>query len=337
MTDTVRVGIVGGGIRGSMFARVVEEHPHAELVGFCEPSQQVADKLKADFGATIVGSTDELLDAGADAVVIATPDFAHREPGLAALQRGVDVLFEKPLATTVEDAQALRDAAGASSSKVMVGYENRWQPRFQAVRRLLQESQAPVIAQRVLLQDTEFVPRQMLSWAARSTPGWFLFPHSLDMAMWLGGAYPVEVFARGVKKILGPDGIDTYDRISASFLMSDDSIVDLDSGWVLPESRASVFTFRYDVEARGEQFEIEIDRSGITRYDGEAVSFVGGPETDHRGRLVGAPIDMMRDFIDVCRGEQLDVPGIEDGYRVAVAVAAVHESLETNTNTVIRY
>lgn len=338
MADNLRVAIVGGGIRGSMFARVVQEHPFATLAGFCETSDATAAALRDDFDAPVEDDLTDLLDTQQpDAVVIATPDFAHLEPGLACLERGLHVLFEKPLATTVDDARQLKQAAESSPGRVMIGFENRWNPRFQTVRRLLAEANAPVIAQRALLQDTDFVPRTMLSWADRSTPGWFLFPHSLDMAMWLSGAAPVEVYARGVRKVLTRDGIDTWDRISASLLMSDDSIVDLDSGWVLPQSRPAVFQFRFDIETAADQFEIEIDRAGITRYDADAVTYVHGPDTDARGRLVGGPIDMMRDFIDLCLGQDVPVPGIEDGYRNAVAIAALHESLQTNTNIVIQY
>lgn len=280
---------------------------------------------------------EDFFAEGMDAVVVATPDFAHKEAGLGALERNLHVLFEKPLATSRADAIALRDAAKASSGKVMVGFENRWNPKFQQVRDILASGENPIVAQRVLLQDTEFVPRQMLSWAARSTPGWFLFPHSLDMAMWLSGAHPVEVFARGVKKVLAPDSIDTYDRIAASFLMSDDSILDLDSGWVLPESRPSVFEFRYGIEAKGLEFEIEIDRSGVTSYGTTSANYLFGPAKDARGRLVGAHIDMMRDFIDYCLGADLDVPSVDDGFRVTEAIATLHEALESRTNKTIQY
>ncbi|GAA2183756.1 Gfo/Idh/MocA family oxidoreductase [Brooklawnia cerclae] len=338
MVDPVRVAIVGGGIRGSIFARVVGEHPRAELAGICEPAPPVAERLASEFDTPIVGSVDELLDKHApDAVIIATPDFAHVEVGLAVLGRGLHAMFEKPLATTVEEAGVLRDAASASPGKVMVGFENRWNPKFQAVKRLMGQAGAPLIAQRILLQDTEFVPRQMLSWAGRSTPGWFLFPHTLDMAMWLSGARPVEAYARGVRKVLAPDGIDTWDRISATILMSDDSIVTLDSGWVLPESRPAVFQFHYEVEAKGALYDITIDDSGITHYSADRASYVGTPDTDSRGRLVGAHIDMIRDFIDLCDGQDVETPDIEQGYEVTMAIAAIHESLRTNANVRIRY
>ena len=335
MDNPIRFGVVGGGIRGSMFASVIEEHPRGELVAFCDRSAAVAESLRAGFSVPVVSDLEEFFALGLDAVVVATPDFAHLDAGLGALSRNLHVLFEKPLATTREDAIQLRDAARASTGKVMVGFENRWNPKFQQVRQMLQEAGAPLVAQRVLLQDTEFVPRQMLSWAARSTPGWFLFPHTLDLAMWLSGARPVEVFARGVKKILAADGIETYDRISASFLMSDNSILDLDSGWVLPESRPSVFQFRYGIEAGGVEFDIEIDRGGVTSFDKSGIHYLFGTGADARGRLIGPHIDMMRDFIDLCDGAELDTPSVDQGFAVTEAIVALHESLESGSNIVI--
>lgn len=337
MEAPIRVGIVGSGIRGSAFGKVVQEHASGELVGFVELNEERAAAILNEFGVDVHTSTETLLAAGTDAIVVATPDFAHLEPGLAALAAGNHVLFEKPLATTAEDAIALRRAAQDSSSRIMLGFENRWSPKFRAVRDLLRAHPSPLIAQRVLLQDTEFVPRQMLRWAAASTPGWFLFPHSLDMAMWLSDARPIEVYGRGVKKILAADGIDTYDRISASFLMSDGSLLNLDSGWVLPESRPAVFEFRYEIESHGNHIEIEIDDNGITHYGREGVAYVGNPPVDGRGRLVGSHIDMMRDFIDLCAGAEIETPGIDAGYEVSIAIAALHESLATNQSITIRY
>ncbi|OYO17343.1 hypothetical protein CGZ94_00045 [Enemella evansiae] len=337
MGNQIRFGVIGGGIRGAMFAGVIAEHPRSELIAFCETAPAVAERLGEHFGVPVHGDLDRFFDEELDAVVIATPDFAHREPGLAALQHGVDVLFEKPLATTREDALTLQAAAAESSSRVMLGFENRWNPTFRRARERLTDAGSTLIAQRVLLSDTEFVPRSMFGWADRSTPGWFLFPHTLDLAMWLSGSRPTEVFARGVKKVLAPDGIDTYDRISASLSMSDGSLLDLASGWVSPTSRPSVFQFRYGIEAAGLEMDLEIDRGGSTSYDSDTISYLHGPDRDHRGRLTGPAIEMMRDFIDLCDGADLDVPGLDTGLQVTLALATLHDALESNSNLRIHY
>ncbi|MBR7742476.1 Gfo/Idh/MocA family oxidoreductase [Phycicoccus sp. BSK3Z-2] len=338
MGERLDVVVVGGGIRGRMYGEVVREHPRGEVVGFVETAPMTAEALGSDFGVPVRESLEDLLSGldRVDAVIVATPDFAHREPGLVALGHGLHTLFEKPLATTVEDAEALAGAA-SPGTHVMLGFENRWNPRFQTVRSALRATDQVFVAQRASLQDTAWVPREMLSWSARSTPGWFLVPHSLDMAMWLSGARPVEVFARGVRKVLSADGIDTWDRVSASFRMSDDSVVTLDSGWALPTGRPAVFDFRFEVETATDHYLVDVDRSGVVRVGSDRLSYVGESGTDPRGRLRGAPVEMTRDFVDLCLGDPVDVPDADHGLLVTRAVAALHDSLETGQNTPITH
>lgn len=324
--------VVGGGIRGRIYARTIQQHPGAHLVGICETNPSRAAGLEAEFGVPARETLEDLLaiENGADAAVVATPDFAHRKPVVEALQAGLDVLVEKPLALTLEDAEAIREEVAANGRRLVVGFENRWNPLFVGVRRELRESGARLISQRSLLQDTTFVPTQMLGWAALSSPAWFLMPHSLDIAMWLSDAEPVEAYARGVKRFLPSLGVDTYDRISASFALSDGSILDLDSGWVQPAGKPSVFEFRHEIEAEGAAYALQIDDTGAHRYTADGTFAFAAPDLDHRGRTHGPPAEMMRDFIDAVCGEDLDLPDIEQGLKVTRALVAVHRALETN-------
>jgi len=326
-----RIAIIGGGIRGRIFAETTHHHTNAELVAICEPNPDRASQLGGELAVPTFESIDLLLDSGADldAVVVATPDFAHEGPAVAALEAGLDLLIEKPLATTSEEAQRIIAAAERGGGRIVIGFENRWNPLFRAVREQLQQNGDALVSQRALLQDTIHVPTEMLGWAARSSPAWFLMPHSLDMATWLSGAEPVEVYARGVKRVLPSLGVDTWDRVSASFAMSDGSILDLDSGWVQPLGKPSVFEFRFEVETAHEAFVLDIDATGARRATAERTTTVGSPSHDHRGRPVGVAADMMRDFLDAIGGTDLDLPDAAHGLLITRAVEAVHRSLET--------
>lgn len=328
---STRIAIIGGGIRGRIFAETTRHHANAELVAICEPNPARAIALGGELGVPTYESIDALLSSGAelDAVVVATPDFAHEKPAVAALEAGLDLLVEKPLATTSEEAQRIITAAELSDSRIVVGFENRWNPLFRAVREQLRESGSPLVSQRALLQDTIHVPTEMLGWAALSSPAWFLMPHSLDMATWLSGAVPTEVFARGVRRVLPALGVDTWDRISASFAMSDGSILDLDSGWVQPLGKPSMFEFRFEIETAREAFFLDIDATGARRATAERTTTVGPSSHDHRGRPVGVAADMMHDFLDAVDGADLDLPGAAHGLLITRAIEAVHRSLET--------
>lgn len=332
-SETIKIGIIGGGIRGSMFARAIRENNSAILVALCDPSEPTRARAAADHEVPVFASVEEMVRTHPEisAVVVATPDFAHRDAAVFCASKGLDLMIEKPLATTVEDATAITDAAKASGSRVMVGFENRWNPRFEAVRKLVQdEASGKVLSQFINLNDTVFVPTKMLSWAAKSSPAWFLMPHSLDLAVWIGGARPTSVSAQGSKSVLAGQGVDTWDSITATFTMSDGSYVVLNSSWILPETAPAVFDFRYEIQTSTSAFHIDGATHGITHLSAESNSWPQLGVTERNGRISGVPIDMVNTFVDFLSGTVADVPDASEGALITQAIAAVHESLELN-------
>src|SRR5512132_3116667 len=98
----LRVGVVGVGVMGSNHARVFAGLPGTELVGVADPDKKQTEFVARTLGCAAVATIDELLGLGIDAVTIAAPTHLHRDVALAAIARGVHVLVEKPIASTVE-------------------------------------------------------------------------------------------------------------------------------------------------------------------------------------------------------------------------------------------
>ncbi|MVA77779.1 gfo/Idh/MocA family oxidoreductase [Auraticoccus sp. F435] len=325
-----RVAVVGAGIRGSMFARAIQQNPTAELVALVEPAESTRTRVAQQLQIPVYADVAELLERHPDltGAVIATPDPTHRAPAVACAEAGLHLLVEKPLATTGEDAEAITAAVERAGVQAVVGFENRWNERFAEVRRqLASKEHGRVVHQVSNLNDTVFVPTEMLSWAGTSSPAWFLMPHTLDLTMWLSDAVPVEVFARGVQRVLPALGVPTWDTVTASFLMSDGSVVVLNSSWVLPTSMPSVFDFRHEVHTDTTSYQIEISPSGVTRYDAERGSWLQFGVHERSGRLRGVPIDMVDDFVDLLNGADLDLPDVRHGLTVTRSIEAVHASL----------
>lgn len=324
-----RIAVIGGGIRGRGYAAAVQQNPHADLVALCDPSEAVRRSLADEVGVPVHVDATELLAAHDDltAAIIATPDATHLAPVMACLDRGLDLMIEKPLATETAQAVEMAEAARRAGVRTLVAFENRWNPKFQSVHQDLRDTGGTMVNQVLTLNDTVMVPTRMLSWAAGSTPGWFLFPHSLDMALWLGGSSPVEVVARGVKQHLVEQGVDTWDAITATFTMADGSLVTLNSQWVLPEGMPSVFDFNVEVNTTRSAYRVTISDSGVRRHDATRTDFLHAPETDLRGRASGLMRSMTDDFVDLLHGAPLDLPDIDHGLLVTAAVAAAHDSL----------
>jgi len=325
-----RVGVVGGGIRGSMFARAISENPRAHLVAICDQSSRVLQGAATSFDVPTYGSVEAMVGAHPEltAAIVATPDFAHRDAAVVCATHGLDLMIEKPLATTTADAEAIIATANKSGSRIMVGFENRWNPRFSTVRNLLRTVDGGrLITQQVSLNDTIFVPTKMLSWAEKSSPAWFLMPHTLDLAIWLSGTQPVSVYARGHRGVLAGLGINTWDSVSATFTMNDGSYVVLNSSWILPETAPAVYDFRYEIQTDSTVFHIDGANHGITQYGAAGVRWPQCAVFERSGRITGIPIDMVNDFVGFVREGDTDVPTHEDGLLVTQAIEAVHESL----------
>jgi myo-inositol 2-dehydrogenase/D-chiro-inositol 1-dehydrogenase len=124
MASAVRAGIVGGGWIARRHVPAIDAAPGVELVAACDADVRRAEEIAAPRGARAYADWAEMLKREElDALWVCTPPMAHREPTVAALERGVHVYLEKPIARGVVDGEAIVGAARRSESVCMVGYQ----------------------------------------------------------------------------------------------------------------------------------------------------------------------------------------------------------------------
>jgi len=128
----VRVAVVGCGEFGKNHARVYHEIQNAELAGVFDQNAERAGKIAQEFQTRAFQSIGELRGA-VDAASVAVPTVAHREVGCGLMEMGVDVLVEKPMARTVEEADELINAAKKNARILQVGHVERFNPAVIAV------------------------------------------------------------------------------------------------------------------------------------------------------------------------------------------------------------
>lgn len=134
----IRIALAGAGVMGANHARLLSSLPDCELVAVVEQDEGRGQAVAAMAGTTHLTSIDELPD-DVQAVVIATPTETHEALGLALLDRGVDLLIEKPFASSSAEARRLLDAAEDSDQILMVGHIERFNPAFVELQRFLDE------------------------------------------------------------------------------------------------------------------------------------------------------------------------------------------------------
>lgn len=126
-----RIAVIGTGYLGRLHARVLTEMPEVEHVGFLEPRDEIAAEVERALGLRRWTSLPEL--AGKiDCAVVATTTDAHAEIATALIERGVDVMIEKPITATLEEGRRLVALAADRGRILQVGHVERYNPAIVA-------------------------------------------------------------------------------------------------------------------------------------------------------------------------------------------------------------
>ncbi len=130
----LRVGVVGVGVMGSNHARVFAGLPGTELVGVADPDRKQAEFVARTLGCVAVADVNELVERDIDAITIAAPTHLHRDIALTCIERGIHVMVEKPITSSVEEGQEIIRAARRAGVTLMVGHVERFNPAVEAIK-----------------------------------------------------------------------------------------------------------------------------------------------------------------------------------------------------------
>ncbi len=181
----LRVGVIGVGVMGSNHARVFAGLPGAQLVGVADPDRNQAEFVARTLGCAEVAEVNQLLDLKIDAVTIAAPTHLHHDISLACIARGVHVMVEKPIASTVEEGRAIIAAARRAGVTLMVGHVERFNPAVEAIKEAIRNEDILSIA---ITRVGPFPPRMSNVGVVID-----LAVHDIDLIRWFTDSDIVEV------------------------------------------------------------------------------------------------------------------------------------------------
>ncbi len=267
MSKTIKVGFIGcGGIFNGKHAPGMMQQVEkggVELVAFCdlieERAQAAAEKYGAP-GAKVYTDYKELLaDPTIDCVHVLTPNVAHSEISVAALEAGKNVLCEKPMAATIEDAQRMLDARDRTGKMLTIGYQYRHFPVNATAKAVIDEGWIG----EVYYAEACYLRR-------RGVPTWGVFTdkskqgggplidigtHCLDLTLWMMNNYDIDYVVGTSFEKLGttlhgqkeqgqtdPNGgdlswnADTYEVEDSAFghiKMKNGAVINLKASWAI--------------------------------------------------------------------------------------------------------
>src|SRR5690348_8330881 len=131
---------------GSNHARVLSDMAGVELVAVADPDRKQRELVAGTLGCGAVADAEALLRTGIDAAIIAAPTHLHHDIAVQCTAKGVHVLVEKPIASTIEESRAIVAAARRAGVTLMVGHVERFNPAVQSVKRAIKDQDILSIA-----------------------------------------------------------------------------------------------------------------------------------------------------------------------------------------------
>jgi UDP-N-acetylglucosamine 3-dehydrogenase len=320
----IRVGVIGAGLMGLRHGLAYRSLADVQLVGFADSNPEVQQRVSARFGVPCSADWRDLLAAGGlDAVSICLPDNLHLDASLAALDAGVAVLLEKPIAADIEQAETI--AAKATGRLLMVGHLLRFDPRYQEARRALADGR--------LGDLVHLTTRRLSAHGAAARYGkstslvWHVAIHDIDLVQWVGGRRIVEVTALGVSRRLADLG--HFDSVLVLARLEDDTPCTMECSWVLPRYFGSGLDAAMAIVGTEGRAEVHGLDQGLRIADRNALQF---PDTmrwvEHEdGSAGGFLAAEVAHFIRCVRNGTGPAVAVEDAVAAVRVAAAIERSL----------
>jgi predicted dehydrogenase len=323
----MRIGIASfAHTHAEAYARALMLMPDAELVGFTDDDDARAEDVTTRLGLRRFTGADALLAADLDGVVICTENNGHRFWAEQAAAAGVGVLSEKPLATSVADAQAMVDVCEQAGVALMTAFPMRFNAPLIALRDVIRSGHAGRVRCFEGVNQGQ-LPRRHREWFVDPVlaGGGALTDHTVhlaDVLRWILTSEVTEVYAQ-TNQLLHEDDlvVETGGLVALGF--ADGTIATIDSSWSRPDSYPTWGGLGLRVITDGGALEADAFGQTITVYDDAAGGLTWLPWGRDDDRA------MLEEFVSALRDVRPATPDGTDGFRAVQIVQAAYESAAT--------
>lgn len=323
----IKIGIIGMGMRGNFYAKAVKNNAYAELVSLSEKNSRRLEESKDEFGIDGYSDYNQMLEEKKiDLVIVALPDHMHKEATLKAASKKINILIEKPFATSLDDAKVMVNEIKKAGIKAMVAFEHRWNPVFISAKESIDTKEIINIQLMHGCFCCKIIfPSKMISWASETSVAHCLSTHIIDIALWLSMKKVLSIYATGQKNILSGMGIDTYDTITATLKFKDGTIGTFFSSWIYPDSTPLIYDLRLEILGSNGAIEIDCRDQMIHKM----TDIYSHPSILHDiyGKPIGLTTELLNSFIDNIRENTKPLVSLNEGLYVVKIIDTIHRSI----------
>ncbi len=301
MAEKLRAGVIGVGVMGQHHVRAYREIPDIEMVGFVDTDETLSAAIRQRHNVRGWQDVNEFLDhERPDLVTIAVPTVLHGDVARAAIERGIHVLIEKPIAETEAEGRALIDLAQAHNVVLAVGHIERHNPAITALKQRLSSGAMGRIFELRAERVGPFPPRIRDVGVVLD-----LATHDIDIICYLADEAPVRVFAETQQNVHST----REDMISGMLRFQNGIAGILHVNWLTPAKNRKL-----SATCEGGMIEVDYITQDLTYYEnGELVDDFGALQILRgvsEGRIIREKIVKreplrleLEDFIGAVRGE----------------------------------
>jgi myo-inositol 2-dehydrogenase/D-chiro-inositol 1-dehydrogenase len=325
--------LFGAGRIGRMHAENLVQRNDAKLLYVVDTKPEAARALAEPLGARQAGAEQAFGDPNVDAVLIASSTGSHADLSIAAARAGKAIFCEKPVDLTLAKVDRCISAVKKARVPMFVGFNRRFDPSFRALKKRLDAGEVGSLEQLIITNRDPGLPE--LRFLATSGGLFLDFTiHDFDMARWLLGEEPVEVFARGAVLVDPRVKSEAGDIDTAMVLLR------TASGRMchIANSRRAVYGYDQRIEVLGAKGMLRAENLAPTTLErfGAEASCTDNPWPNFQTRYAAAYAAELSSFIrSVERGERPEV-GPEDSRQVLVLAEAALKSSRSGKPVRIR-
>lgn len=298
----LRVGVIGTGAMGQHHVRIYSEMDDVELVGISDVDVKRVGELASHYNTLPFTDYKKMLAQDLDAVSIVVPTMLHRQVVLDALAAGTNVLIEKPIADTVENANAMILASQDAGLKLMVGHIERFNPAVTKMKEIIDSG--------LLGKVVSISTRRVGPYNPRIRDVGIILDlgvHDIDVISYLYGNKISEVYA-----IAGKDIHSQEDHASIMLKFNGDKAGVVDTNWLTPHKVRKMTVIGIDGVAY-----LDYNEQTVSIHDGEWIREAKIEKAEPLKRELGHFVDAVR------TGDDPIVTGEDGKHALEVALAAI--------------
>ena len=333
--ERVSYGVIGSGFMGGVLARTASQLRTARCVGAADTDLGRAQALAQALGCKAYTSYEQMLAREQpDAVLIATPEDSHCQPALAAAGHKCHIFMEKPLATSLADADRILEACNHHRVKLMMGHVLRFEINYAMIESAIREGEIGRFLSAYARRVTPISEARRLG--GRVSPVTYIAVHDIDQMLWYHPQPVRSVYARALRGRVW-DELHTFDSAWVTIEFADGALGVHEVGWCLPVEWAG-WTTPASWGGFGDVCMNVIGTEGVLNLNFTPMNLYGCtrdgwklPDTRHwpkmNGEYVGAVKHEMEHFFGCILDDRQPRVGGMDGRRAIEVMLAAELSI----------